>query len=75
MTLGKMLHILQENNVPKSARLMSNSGWECCATDMDGIYYSKKLNIVIFTQGTEFESNCGYEASDGYKLLYKCADT
>lgn len=68
MTLGKMLNILQENNVPKNATLMSNSGWECDATDMDGIYYNKNLNTVIFTQGSKYEEDCGY---NGYDLLYK----
>lgn len=71
MTLGKMLDILQENNVPKSARLVSNSGWECGAIDMDGIYYSERLNTVIFTRGSRFENDCGYDASYGYELLYK----
>lgn len=68
MTLGKMLDILNRNNVPKTAILMSNSGWECSATHMDGIYYNRDLNTVIFTQGDEYEKNCGY---DGYDLLYK----
>lgn len=68
MTLGKMLDILQENNVPKSANLMSNSGWGCDATNMDGIYYNENLNTVIFTRGSRYERDCGY---DGYDLLYK----
>ena len=29
---------------------MSDSGWECCATDMDGVYYNKLKNVVVFTQ-------------------------
>ena len=34
---------------------MSDSGWECDATHMDGIWYNPEKNIVVFTQGDNFE--------------------
>lgn len=68
MTFNKVNEILKEAGVPGDAKFMSNSRWECCATDMDGIYYSKEENTVIFTQGSKYEDGCDY---DGYKLLYK----
>ena len=41
MTAGELINIFKQNNIPNDAILMSDSGWECCATDMDGIYYNK----------------------------------
>ena len=56
MTVKELKQILTINNIPEDARLMSDSGWECCATDMDGVYYNPKENIVVFTQHfSEFE--------------------
>ena len=50
MTIEKLNRILKENNIPKDAVLMSDSGWECCATDTDGVYYNAEDNIVVLTQ-------------------------
>lgn len=50
MTLGEVKRIFEQNNIPDSAKLMSDSGWECDATDMDGIFYSRAKNVVVFTQ-------------------------
>ena len=55
MTLGKLIKIMKDNNIPDEAVLLSDSGWECGATDMDGIWYSESTNVVIFKQG--FEDN------------------
>lgn len=56
MTVKELNQILTANNIPEDALLMSDSGWECCATDMDGIYYNPKENIIVFTQHfSEFE--------------------
>lgn len=68
MTFNKVMEVFKANNIPNDARLMSNSGWECDATDMDGIYYNQDTNTIIFTQGGKYERDCGYS---GYKLLYK----
>ena len=50
MTVGELFNIFRQNNIPNDAILMSDSGWECSATDMDGVYYNKLKNIVVFTQ-------------------------
>ena len=53
MTKGELLTILAV--VPNDATLMSNSGWECDETDMDGVWYNQELNEVHFTQGSKYE--------------------
>ena len=50
MTAGELFNIFKQNGIPNDAILMSDSGWECDATDMDGIYYNKQKNTVVFTQ-------------------------
>ena len=54
MTVKELKQILTTNNIPEDARLMSDSGWECCATDMDGVYYNPKENIVVFDQSYKY---------------------
>ena len=51
MTFGKLVAILEKNGISKEAEIVSDSGWECCATDTDGVYYCKEENTVILTQG------------------------
>ena len=68
MTVEIFKHILKENNIPNDARLMSNSGWECNATDMDGVYYHRKTNTIVFTQGF---GNLDYEDSNEWEKLYQ----
>jgi hypothetical protein len=50
MTIGKLNRILRKNNIPADATLMSDSGWEICATDTDGVYYRVEDNTVVLTQ-------------------------
>ena len=50
MTLNKFLKLYEKYNIDPEARLMSDSGWEIDATEMDGIYYNKEKNLIIFTQ-------------------------
>lgn len=59
MTVKELNRILTANNIPEDATLMSDSGWECCASDMDGVYYNSKENIIVFTQ--YFSEFCKYE--------------
>lgn len=68
MTFELLNKIIEENNVPKDVQLMGDSGWECSETEMDGIYYNRKENVLIFTQ-------CGDESDpwfkkDDWELLY-----
>lgn len=50
MTFEKLQKIIKENNIPSNVILMSDSGWECWESDMDGVFYNKKSNKIIFTQ-------------------------
>lgn len=50
MTFEKLNNLIDKYNIPKNVHLLSDSGWECCETEMCGVYYNKKQNIIIFTQ-------------------------
>lgn len=50
MTFEKLQQIIEENNIPHDVQLQSDSGWECCETEMDGVYYDAGKNRLIFTQ-------------------------
>lgn len=43
--------IIKENNIPKDVHFMSDSGWECDPTEMDGVFYNRQSNTIVFTQG------------------------
>ena len=75
MNFGKLKEILEKNNIPDNAILLSDSGWECDATDMDGIYYNKEKNIVVFTQGDDNYNPKNHrewplDYHKGYEVLY-----
>ena len=50
MTFEELEDIITRNNIPKNVRLLSDSGWECGETEMDGVYYDETENTLIFTQ-------------------------
>lgn len=50
MTYKKLKEIIERNGVPEDVHLMSNSGWECSATEMDGVYWNPEANEVHFIQ-------------------------
>ena len=69
MTFEKLQQIINKNKIPPNVTLMSDSGWECDPTHMDGIYYNKDKNIIVFTQsGVSCESNY-YDAPE-WKLIW-----
>ena len=55
MTFEKLNELIEKHNIPKDVKLMSDSGWECGSTDMDGAYYFKEDNLIIFTQGDKYD--------------------
>ena len=69
MTYKELKEILTRNNIPEDTTLMSDSGWECCATDMDGIYYNEKLNVVVFRQDIDSKFEREYTEENGWKVL------
>lgn len=69
MTFDLLQHIIVKNNIPMDVKLMSDSGWECNATDMNAIYYNEEKNLIIFTQTTD-ELN-DYNDSDDWMCIYE----
>ena len=57
MTLDKLKTICAIHRIPSSVKLLSDSGWECDETEMDGVYYSREKNVIIFTQGLHEEND------------------
>lgn len=55
MTKELLLKILSDKSIPSDARIMSDSGWEGDATDMDGVFYNREKNELVFTQGGLYE--------------------
>lgn len=73
MTVGKFTQIIKENNIPEDAVMLSDSGWECSSTDMDGVYYSKETNELVFTQrGDKYERE--YYNKSPWQLLHSKED-
>lgn len=70
MTFSKLETLIKKYNIPKNVVLMSDSGWECWETDMNGVYYSKKLNTIIFTQDFDI-GGYRYNNSEWIKLTHE----
>ena len=54
LTFEKLSNIIEKYNIPKDVHLMSDSEWECNATEMNGILYNEKENIIVFKQDIEY---------------------
>ena len=68
MTLCALKQICEKHNIPDDVTLMSDSGWECDSTHMDGVYYNEKDNVIVFTQyPTSYDY---YFKEPDWKLLY-----
>ena len=63
MTMELLCQIIEENNIPRDVHFMSDSGWECDPTEMDGVYYDRENNTMYFTQ----EGDQNYER---FETLY-----
>jgi hypothetical protein len=59
---------MEEHNIPDDAKLMSDSGWECGAANMNGIYYNRDENVVVFRQRPSKYDK--YFENPDWKLLY-----
>lgn len=59
MTFERLNNLINKYNIPKDVHLLSDSGWECWETEMSGVYYNKKQNVIIFTQ--EISENERYD--------------
>ena len=68
MTFKELQQVMNLYDIPKDVTLMSDSGWECDATDMNGAYYNEEENILVFTQYAC--SGDDYFVSKKWKLVY-----
>ena len=50
MTISDILTIIGRNNIPYNAKIESDSGWECGATAVDGVYYNKCTNTIVLVR-------------------------
>ena len=53
MTFGQLHKLIVDNDIPNEVHLMSDSGCECSATEMNGVYYDKFKKLIVFTQEGE----------------------
>jgi hypothetical protein len=72
MTFKKLKQVIEKNNIPEDVTLMSDSGWECGPTQMNGVYYNEDEKVIVFTQ--EEDDYDGYYTSSLWKLLYSLDD-
>lgn len=54
MTLKDICELCQKNNIPDDVTLYSDSGWECCETDVDEVWYAEQHNCLVLTQAGAF---------------------
>jgi hypothetical protein len=72
MTFKKLKQVIEKHNIPEGVHLLSDSGWECFATEMDGVYYNECKNVIVFTQvGDKYDDN--YTVSP-WKRLHSIKD-
>lgn len=70
MTFKILQKIIKDNNIPEDVHLLSDSGWECNETEMNGVYYNKSENEIVFTQhGDEYDRP--YHESNEWKNIHK----
>ena len=73
MTFDILQKIIKENNIPSNVHLTSDSGWECDATEMNGVYYNEAENEIVFTQnGNKYDHP--YHDSEEWKNIYSAAE-
>lgn len=69
MTVGKFVQLVKENIIPEEAVMLSDSGWECGPSDMNGVYYNRFTNELVFTQrGDKYDRD--YYNDLEWSLLY-----
>ena len=67
MTFNELKKLLEYNHIPDDVHFESDSGWECGPTEMDGVFYNREENTIVFTQGFgEYED---YPKLDGWETL------
>ena len=68
MTFDTLQKIIDKNHIPPNVHLTSDSGWECDATEMNGLYYNENKNEIVFTQSiSKYDHNYN---SNEWKKIY-----
>ena len=73
MTYGELKYILDKYSISDDVHLLSNSGWECDETEMNGVCYNSNKNEVWFFQGDNVIEIEKYK-DDGFYILYPFYD-
>ncbi len=50
MTFKQLSELLKFYNISDDVIIQNDSGWECCETDCDGVFYNAQQNIIMLTQ-------------------------
>lgn len=68
ITFKQLQDFIEKEGIDPDVHLLSDSGWEYGSTDMDGLYYNKKQNVIVFTQVgfMELDVTLDYKPSDGW---------
>lgn len=67
MTFKELKKLLEDNHIPDDVHFESDSGWECGPTEMDGVFYNREKNTIVFTQGFGIYED--YPKLDGWETL------
>lgn len=59
-TYKELMKLFEANQIPEDTRIMSYTGWECDATEINGAVWNPEAGIVILFQET---------APDGWKEI------
>lgn len=57
MKFYNLVDLIDKFGIPDDVKLKSDSGWECGATEMNGVFYNKKENVIVFTQSNGASSD------------------
>lgn len=68
MNVNILISFLIRNDIPLDAEIMTDSGWECDATEVDMIYYNSKTNVVVLTRNCQRHN---YRDNNDWTLLCK----
>lgn len=74
MTYGELKYILDKYSISDDAHFLSNSGWECCETEMNGVYYNSNKNEIWFGQGEYLNEVEKEYKNEGFQILYPFYD-
>lgn len=50
MNINLLNQLIEDNNISKDVKLLSDSGWDLSETEIGGVWYSESYNTIIFTQ-------------------------